>query len=412
MSSANWRRLSIGFASLITVAGLLMILSCGGGSSTTPPQTITPPAQNVQSIAVNGGPVANQIYPNGAFTSVTICVPSTSTCQTIDGVLVDTGSYGLRLASSVVTLSLPQQTASDGNAVGECTQFGDGSYIWGPVATADIKMAGEQANAVPLHLLEDGFFTVPSDCSSGGGPEENNPASLGANGILGVGYFADDCGPACASGTSAPTAFYYECSTASGCVAAFVAEAKQVTNPVALFATDNNGVIVELPAVSGQAPSVTGSMVFGIGTQSNNGLGSATVLTLDANTGNITTVFKGTTYTNATFLDSGSNANFFLDSNTTGIAGCAVNTDFYCPPSPLNLSATNQGADGKTTTVNFSVGNADQLFSSTSNTAFSALAAPNPGSFDWGLPFFYGRNVFTAIAGKNTPSGPGPFWAY
>ena len=35
------------------------------------------------------------------------------------------------------------------------------------------------------------------------------------------------------------------------------------------------------------------------------------------------------------------------------------------------------------------------------------------GSFDWGLPFFYGRTVFTvrdgALAGS---AGTGPFWAY
>jgi hypothetical protein len=28
-----------------------------------------------------------------------------------------------------------------------------------------------------------------------------------------------------------------------------------------------------------------------------------------------------------------------------------------------------------------------------------------PG-FDWGLPFFYGRAVYTAIEGRGTPAGP------
>jgi len=28
------------------------------------------------------------------------------------------------------------------------------------------------------------------------------------------------------------------------------------------------------------------------------------------------------------------------------------------------------------------------------------------------LPFFFGRNVFTAIEGRNTPAGPGPYWAF
>jgi len=34
-----------------------------------------------------------------------------------------------------------------------------------------------------------------------------------------------------------------------------------------------------------------------------------------------------------------------------------------------------------------------------------------PG-FDWGLPFYFGRSVFTAIEGKATPGGPGPFFAF
>jgi len=32
-----------------------------------------------------------------------------------------------------------------------------------------------------------------------------------------------------------------------------------------------------------------------------------------------------------------------------------------------------------------------------------------PDSFDYGLPFFFGRSVFVGFA---APNGPGPFWAY
>jgi hypothetical protein len=48
------------------------------------------------------------------------------------------------------------------------------------------------------------------------------------------------------------------------------------------------------------------------------------------------------------------------------------------------------------------------------------LAGPNApvnnncGSFDWGLSFFYGRHVFTAIEQQPVTgtSFVGPFWAY
>jgi hypothetical protein len=34
------------------------------------------------------------------------------------------------------------------------------------------------------------------------------------------------------------------------------------------------------------------------------------------------------------------------------------------------------------------------------------------GAFDWGLPFYFGRNVFTAIEGQSTSAGAGPFVAF
>jgi len=69
-------------------------------------------------------------------------------------------------------------------------------------------------------------------------------------------------------------------------------------------------------------------------------------------------------------------------------------------------------ASGPTSTVKFDVLNADLLFASPANFVFPALAGPNAGMFDWGLPFFFGRKVFTSIEGRNTPAGVGPYWAY
>jgi hypothetical protein len=77
--------------------------------------------------------------------------------------------------------------------------------------------------------------------------------------------------------------------------------------------------------------------------------------------------------------------------------------------------ATNTGANGATSSATFSVANAADLFNNNPNaTAFLELAGPNPfpSSFDWGLPFFFGKNVFTAISGDSTPGGDGPYVAY
>jgi hypothetical protein len=390
----------------------ILFVECGGSGGGS--NTAADSPQNIHPIVVNGGPTADSsssyIYPNAAFTSVTICVPGTSTCQTIDGVLVDTGSSGLRLLSSALTLSLQAQTIN-GNPLAEYVQFVDGSFVWGPVQIADVKMAGEIANSVPIHVLRQGLYPIPDDILSGGGTEADDLQSLGANGILGVGQYQQDCGDACAQspGGELQSVEYYEC-TSAGCTPVSVPLSQQVQNPVSLFPKDNNGVIITLPSVSGAVATISGSLIFGIGTQSNNGLGSATIYTLNQNY-SITTIYKNQTMSHS-FIDSGSNAYFFSDS---AIPQCN-NADFYCPHTTLNLSATNQGVNGSSGTISFSVGNMSAMFSGSTSDyyAFSTLAGPNDSSnsFDWGLPFFYGRTVYTAIEGKDTPAGQGPYWAY
>jgi Protein of unknown function (DUF3443) len=389
---------------LATFATLLSVMGCGGGGGSHV-NTVAASGSNIQPVTVNSGPAGN--YANGAFTSVTVCVPGTSTCQTIDGVLVDTGSSGLRLLSSALTVTLPQQKASGGNPVVECLPFVSG-YTWGPLQAADIQISGEKASSVPVQILSDTDFPVPLACSDQGSSQDTL-TSLGANGVLGVGNFAQDCGAACVTTGASNPGLYYECPS-SGCVVVAESLSQQVPNPVALFAADNNGVILEIPAVTAPQASVSGSLVFGIGTQSDNALNQAVVYTLNAN-GNFTTSYNNQTY-DQSFLDSGSNALYFLTSSATGIPLCPDAT--FCPSTTQNLSATNQGLYGASGEVEFSVANADSLFNDNAAAfAFGELAEPNSlAGFDWGLPFFFGRNVFTAIEGKSTPGGTGPYWAY
>jgi uncharacterized protein DUF3443 len=387
---------------LSAVMLLALMPACGSGSKSA--SSSPPPTNNSQAVVVNSGPTGNSA--NGIFTSVTVCAPGTSSCQAISGVLVDTGSFGLRvLSSALTTVSLPQQKDTSGNSVVECAQFVD-SVLWGPVKTADVEIAGEKASSIPIQVV-DPSIPVPSGCSAIG-PAEEDLKSLGANGILGVGPFIQDCGGACTTALSNP-GFYYGCS-GSSCQVITEAGSQQVQNPVAFFASDNNGILLQLPATPASAPSISGSLTFGIGTQSDNSLGSAQVLTLDPKMGNFMTTFKGKSYTG--FIDSGSNAYFFLDATTTGMPTCpSPPNTWYCPASAQSLSATNSDSS-HSNTVNFTIDNADTLFASTTDFVFPTLGGPNPSTFDWGLPFFFGRNVFVAIEGRSTPGGTGPFWAY
>jgi hypothetical protein len=372
---------------------------------------VTSAGTNSQAIAVNAGPASN--YVNGLFTSVNVCVPGSTNCQTINGVLVDTGSFGLRVLASAVAAvngSLPQQNDASGNPVVECAQFAT-SVIWGPIKSADVTMAGEKASSIPVQVIDASVIPVTSTCGAHN-PAEETLSQLGANGILGVGYLIQDCGLACATPGTGNPGFYYSCSGTS-CSVISETTSLQVENPVAAFSSDNNGVIISLPAASGSMPSLSGSLIFGIGTQSNNALGSAQVYAVDTS-GNLKTLLNSKSY--SAFVDSGSNAYFFLDSTTTGLPACSSSAKgFYCPSSAVNLSATispgPKGVTSPTATINFTIDSASTLFTG-SNTVLPTLGGPNPGIFDWGLPFFYGRQIFTAIEGRSTPGGNGPYWAF
>ena len=375
-------------------------------------------ANVVPAVVDQGPPGLDTPYTNGLFVTATVCAPGTSDCQIIDHLLVDTGSVGLRVLGSVLTLALPAtQDAATGLALAECLPFIDGSS-WGTVNGADLRIGGETASALSIQVIGEQSYPVPSDCT---GTPANDLNGLGANGILGVGSYLNDCGTDCAQPAISRfnPGLYYSCSSAQagGCQVTSVPVALQVLNPVAAFPADNNGVIIQLPALpAAGAPSASGVVVFGIGTQANNGLGSAAVFALDVD-GYVETTFPvgGIQYTS--YLDSGSNALFFLDRGTTGIPLCPGDMNiFYCPTVTTNLNATIMGGS-TSANVSFSVANAAQL--AARDFAFNNLAGPMGGypdpqqpSFDWGLPFFFGRSVFTAIEEQPTPAGSGPYFAF
>jgi Protein of unknown function (DUF3443) len=436
---------------LCALAGLLLLAACGGGGgggsaavSSSPPVTTSPPPPaltNVATITVDAGPAALDTGPNAyisdntAFVSVTLCAPgSTTNCQTIDHVIVDTGSVGLRVFQSVLTpallAALPTEADANANPVGECYAFIDG-FIFGSVRQANFQIGGENVADMPLQVIGDtgAFSAVPSSCSSGGGPNLDTVQAFGANGVIGIGVTTTDCGTFCQSPGGFAAATYYDCPS-SGCAsiitrtASTIAPFQQLPNPVAAMSVDNNGTIISLPtAPAAGETSLSGTLIFGIGTETNNALGAATVLTttLSSNpngAGLITAMFNGQNL-DESFLDSGSDAFFFADS---AIALCTNKnfTGFYCPSSTLSLNATLEGLNGVSAGAPFSIGNAQNLFSGDfsvipdlgANPSMTGTITPFPDSFDFGLPFFFGRNVYTAIEGLNAGGATGPYFAY
>jgi Protein of unknown function (DUF3443) len=373
---------------------------------------------------------------NIPYASVKLCQPGTSTCATIDNVLVDTGSVGLRIMASALTaagltLAVTADPANASNSIAECLPFADG-YTWGPVAVTDVRLNGELASGLSISIIDDnGSYTAtaPNSCITGVSSSTtslNSVVAFAANGVLGVGIFDQDCSSSCADCTSfaggcgISNDLYYSCNTGpTSCAFTPVVLSAQVRNPVALFATDNNGVILELPALpaAGQA-GASGSLVFGIGTQSNNALGSAFVLALDG-AGTFITTYKGQTL-NSSFIDSGSNGLFFPDSTLTVCPSTKLNPNanqFFCPASTQALTAVNQGTNGGATSqVSFDITSLNSIngnFYADAEIGGPALTTTPLGMyFDWGLPLFYGRHVYTAIEGKTAGTATGPFYAY
>ena len=166
------------------------------------------------------------------------------------------------------------------------------------------------------------------------------------------------------------------------------------------------------------ATTLTGSLIFGIDTQSNNASGSETILAVDG-IGDFTTVFNSQTLTQS-FLDSGTNGIFF-DYAALTLCSDPNFKGFYCPALPTSIAATLTGTNNTSITESFTVDNAQTL--ATNNPTFSVLptlagtfstatSSNTSNTFDWGLPFYYGRRVFTAIEVQRTAVGTGPYVAF
>lgn len=406
---------------LIAITSLVFVFNaCGKFSAATSAASNASSSATLMS-ASNVLPVSLECgYANEPCVTVTICQPGTGVCQSIPNVLLDTGSYGLRLFTKVSTdgfasattslLTLPAVSAGAERTLAECVSYGDGSSDWGSVASADVYLGGELASNVSIQIIDANFATAPSDCAN----LDAGPLTTGFNGILGVGLFTDDCGSGCA--TDAANGIYYACPAGGPCVGAAVAEANQVSNPVAFLSTDHNGVALRLPSVpvafgtGDGAASADGYLILGIGTRANNQPAAGAVFPTDGY-GNIVTTFNGVTLSHS-FIDSGSAGLYFpVPSN---VPTCSDNP-YLCATQEMSYVATMSGAGGRGTTLSvpFQIGNADQMFSRANpNVVFADLGGTATADFDWGLPFFLGRTVYVQLESGSSGLGSGSLWAF
>ena len=438
---------------------LTLLCACGGGGDSTTTtvrglglnslgqspavSTHFVQADNNMVVQVDQGPVNFGVNTNLLYATVTVCYPNDPTrCDTIDHVIVDTGSVGLRvLASKIVHSALPavQLSAAPVQNAWECFPFVIGG-LWGPNVAADVVL-GPQTTTSPvvIQLIDDQSRLAPTtDCltvTDSLPPKDNilnSVSRLGANGILGIGSTNLDCGEQCRLGQyqghapNGSSVLYYQCplgTTVPGACSLVPMDIPfQVYNPVAALAPDfNAGIALLMPPIPASQPgasTATGELILGLGTRANNTvpgaipklrLGIGISLNPDSYL-SITTRYGGATFFNS-YLDTGTNALFFYDST---IPVCSSST-WYCPRSDMAVQAVLSDGDDPTlhqVTVPFRISNFEAL-NATSNTALSTAAgfvfarsstAPDSATFAWGMPFFYGKKVYMSIWDITAPS--------
>ncbi|BCF97935.1 hypothetical protein PPGU19_025040 [Paraburkholderia sp. PGU19] len=162
---------------------------------------------------------------------MTFCVPGkqgASQCATVDHMLLDTGSVGVRVIASALGSAfpgkLPMQTGATNDSTGkaaitQCALFASG-YTWGSTRSADVTIGKKTASGIPVQVIGDSTYAawVPNDCTPRG-RGLNTVADLGANGIIGIGHLARDCPEAA---QTPQVANYYYCPTPWSCTAASV----------------------------------------------------------------------------------------------------------------------------------------------------------------------------------------------
>lgn len=355
---------------------------------------------------------------NQPTVSVTLCVPGHTDvdhCQTIPDILVDTGAAGLRIMSEALKPSLRTAFAPEthhGMAVAECLLYVQ-SAAWGSVAQADVWLGTDPTldkgtkpqygKMVPFQLIGDSRVPAPPLGCNSQGPLEDTVEDFGSNGTIGVSPDTLDHNP-----------LYYTC-TASSCTRQRLAETQQVPNPVGRLPDDNNGVILQMDALSNGRvqESSNGKLILGIGTEDNNKLAPNTKIAYvneDMGMKSITLRVgsKPASTFNALYydaFDSGTNTLTFPSLN--GLSTLYPGRWWYNPDKPEVVSMSVTDDKGATTAgYAFTVApTAEKDFEHYA--ALGQLGGHEDRMVLIGLPYFYGKTLYFAMKGAKVPSADG-----
>jgi len=342
---------------------------------------------------------------NRMVVSVTVCDPGTDHCATIDNVMVDTGSTGLRLEGSAVpsSLNLPAFTGANGKPLAECLRFVHDD-AWGPLYRTDMRIGGLTAKNLPVQIIADDVRPRPVGCPT-------STARPTSNGTLGIGPHLLDCQGACGQDANRPGVFVKD----GGSWLPFrgpIPIESRLPNPVSLFPKHGNGVVLDLPASpEGGTGEIVGTLTFGVDTAANNRILGAQILRIDAK-GLFTTRYGGVDFSES-YIDSGTETYILADD---GLTRCAGMTWAFCVSPSRTLEAAMIGTDGRKVQVLFTLGDYRGALDRRVGAwdGFAEVAEGSSRAFVWGAPFFLGRRVSLVFDGRatgDTKGVQGPFYA-
>lgn len=366
--------------------------SGGGGSSSSD-------YSDGMSVTIAPGSAGICQYVNAPCVTVNVCDTGNSNCSTINNVLLDTGSYGLRVFNSTLsqsTLNNLVPVTYNSNPVGECVSYGDGSQNWGGIYFANIQLnSSNVASGIPIQIINSSFQTSPSACYNA----TTSPSAFGVNGILGVGVYQQDGGD------------YYSCAN-NVCSRISLPANKQVTNPISALPNNNNGLTISFPNVSNTGSNnISGVMQFGVNTNSNNTITTTNNFTATLNSDGLpifNSLLNGNIY--SSFLDSGT--------NTLGVSnsGLPTSSGFLNPAANtvLNITSLNSSSVYVNTFVTIaSLSSLNTNYYDAFNDIGTDLSFGTATNYiDFGMPYFYGKTIQIVFNGKSSNIGDGPLWAW
>lgn len=390
----------------LSVLGVTTFTACSNGTITNPPVQIP--------ISIGSGLNGDGI--NTMYVSIILCTNNAGTnCQTIDNIILDTGSFGLKINKSALAesfvLQMPRVITSDDKMVYACNTFGSG-YVFAEEHYGVLKLDNTMTDDVIVQVIENSpTAEIPDSCIAKG--PFDNFESFGANGILGV-------NPAISLNNS--SILLYKKNVNGIYEALSLDDESRVpilnNNPLPNLSNNNNGFVISIPPVTQNTnTNVSGTMILGVNTSSMNQVTDKTNLVV-ASEADLSSVCNSACFysqitnpesTIPAVFDSGTNGWVFMNDD---LRQCSYG---FCPDTPFTWVSTVYSYDFAANESYQVTGVITKDENNPSGETVSFSVMPGWGYYNrsnetlYGSPFFFGKNVYVIFPSNKNKN---PIWGF